>query len=350
MEMLVSTSPDLKPPLESVAIPLTAAMRIFTKKLENRCTEIKHKDLPSNLVTNAKSACDRYNFLVHNDIKDSQGICGIVDHWIIGSDKEWRNELDEIRQKEIEENTLKIPQNKQARKKQNKWIQGPLESRVERPMYTKRKSEQEVEHVEIEEQQKKQENKISWADDAEIVFGDVEPQQTVDSLNIGNVESKESIRNNKRVDEMNDEQDIRALGAKLKQTGDNDEENRQARDLEFAEMNDDDNEEDLLTPNVETSDKDVQIPSEGKNHSQDDVNASTVSEYLLKYVKVIYNALLTELESRQLLYEIDQKPRVSECPTGREKKRGQKKRKYENKLLRHSILIKSEGLAIRRNN
>ncbi|CAG8556354.1 4082_t:CDS:1 [Racocetra fulgida] len=374
MEMLLSTSPDLKPSFidrdnqleESVTIPLTVAMKIFKKKLENRCIEIKHKDIPSNLVKNAKSACDRYNFLVHNDIKDSQGICGITGHWIIGSNKEWRNELNEIQQKEIQENTLKIPQYKPAKKKQNKWIhQGSLESKVERPLFAKRKGEQEVEHEEVK---KKQKNQMSWADDAEIAFGDVEPQQalnsdsilkdSIDNLSIGNVESKESIKNGKGMEGMNDEQEIRALDTKLKKLSaenmqirdtefaDDDDEDiptpdieTSDKDVEFAKMNDDDDEEDILTLDIETSDKDVQAPDaglilKGKNYSQDnDANATTDSEFLLKYAKVIYNALLAELESRQLLYEIDEKPRVSECPTGREKKRGQKRRKYENKLV-----------------
>ncbi|CAG8542944.1 9357_t:CDS:2, partial [Dentiscutata heterogama] len=419
---------------EPVTIPLTVAIKIFTKTLENRCNEIfNSKDHPLNLINNAKSACDRYNFLFHSDIKCSQGICGISGHWIIGNKEEWRNELDEMRQKEIQENALKILQNKPAGKKRNKWMQqGPLGNN--QPILTKKKGKQEAEDAEIE-QQKKQENKISWADDAEIAFGDVGPQQTlnfnpiskdiklmsentilesqgfnvsghetkdqtekmskngegenlfdmisfgdkqqsddfIDNLSIGNSELKESRKNDREM-ENTDEENVRTRDLGIAKTSNDVEENMKTPDIGFVKMSDD-NDENIRTSDIKTSDKNIRAPdarfipqktsrispvqpqdtyherkSKEKSHSQEDADATTVSEYLLKYSKVIYNALLAELESRQFLYEIDKKPRMSECPTGRRKKRGQKKRKYENKLWRHSVLVKDEGLAVRRNN
>lgn len=405
MEMFASASPNLNPSLinkdqlkKTVTIPLTVAMKIFTKTLENRCIEV-FKD--KKIFHNAKSASDRYNFLVHSDIKYSQGIWGITGHWIIGKNKEWRNELDEMRQKEIQENALNILQNKPARKKQNRWMQqGSLE--YKKSILTKKKGKQEAEHVEIK-QQKNQEKKFSWADDAEITFQDAEPQQTLNfdpsivfenqgfdemskqgegenlsgrtsyidnereigdkqpddfigNLNIGNVESKESRNNDKEMEKTDEE------------------ENMKTSDMRSVEMSDDDK-EDIRTSDIETSDENIRtldaglIPQktsrmspvqfqdayhecrpEEKSHLQDVADAKAVAKFLLKYSKVIYNALLAEHESRQFLYEMDKKSRVSECPTGREKKRGQKKRKYEKKLWKHSVLLKDEGLAVRRNN
>ncbi|RIB28030.1 hypothetical protein C2G38_1617998 [Gigaspora rosea] len=374
MEMFASASPNLNPSLinkdqlkKPVTIPLTVAIKIFTKTLENRCI----KNLSSDLINNAKSACDRYNFLVHSDIKYSQGVWGITGHWIIVNNEEWRNELDEMRQKEIQDNALNIFQKKPARKKQSKWMQqGPLENK--QSILAKKKGKQEVEHVKIE-QQKNKENKISWADDAEITFQDGGPLQTLNfdpsiifenqgfdemskqgegenlsgrtsyidnereigdkkldnfigNLSIGNVELKESRNNDKEMEKTDEE------------------ENMKTSVMGSVEMCDDDK-EDIRTSDIETSDENITtldtglIPQkqfqdaynerkpEEKSHLQDDSDATTVSKFLLKYSKVIYNALLAEHESRQFLYEMDKKSRVSECPTGREKKAWSKETK-----------------------
>ncbi|CAG8513302.1 9265_t:CDS:2 [Scutellospora calospora] len=468
MEMLLSTSPNFKSSSadkESVIIPLTVVLKIFTKKIEDRCIEVSKnkKYFPRDLVNNAKSACDRYNFLVHSDVKNTQGICGITGHWMTVNYEEWKNELEEIRKKEIEENAVKISQNKTSRKKQNKLLQGPLESKVQKPVHPKRKAEQEARHEEIKEQQ---DNKISWADEAEMAFDDVGPQQAsnldpsskdiepvnansimqsfenlyvdnkrdvraqlnqiladhkivldidnigdkqsddpIGNLGIGGDESKKNMTTDKEMGEMDDEEDTRTL--------DEDDEDIGTPDAEHAEISDDD-EEDLRTPDaafLETSDKESRTPdtgfisqkmpkmleksendrtmspvqsqnahneakeksenyrimspvqsqdahNEARGKSENDLTMSPVQspdayhetgKYLREYSKIIYKALLAELDSRHFLYETDKEPRVSDGLNWKEKS-GQKRRKFKNKLLRHSINIKDGGLAVRRNN
>ncbi|CAG8558262.1 14433_t:CDS:2 [Acaulospora morrowiae] len=68
------------------------------------------------------------------------------------------------------------------------------------------------------------------------------------------------------------------------------------------------------------------------------------------HAHLVYNALQDELDSRRFLYEIDKVPHVSKSSTGDSKKCGQKKKKYEKKLLRHSQKITDGSLATRKAN
>ncbi|CAJ0871603.1 318_t:CDS:2 [Entrophospora sp. SA101] len=63
------------------------------------------------------------------------------------------------------------------------------------------------------------------------------------------------------------------------------------------------------------------------------------SSNLQSHAALIYKELQGELETRQLIYEIDSKLHISEAPKGKDKKRGQKLKAYKQQLLNHSIRL-----------
>ncbi|KAG9307802.1 hypothetical protein G9A89_023367 [Geosiphon pyriformis] len=90
------------------------------------------------------------------------------------------------------------------------------------------------------------------------------------------------------------------------------------------------------------------VPIDYKTKHEDNTSISLIR--LQKHVHEIQDAIEHELEMRRVAMLIDAEVRVSPAPTGKSKKRGQKKRKYEAKLLEHEISITSGGLAVRKKN
>ena len=151
LETLASTPPPYyyKPVVnekdssfKTTLIPLNIALKIFTRRLEREFRNYNyiqkqdetfiisedgkqrkvHIKLPK-LIRKANSACDMYQDLFQDEVKNSQGNFGLFAHWIKVYEYEWKDELDEMRQKEIYKGTVPL-RNKQ---RQIKWqMQGPL--------------------------------------------------------------------------------------------------------------------------------------------------------------------------------------------------------------------------------
>src|SRR2546429_5339073 len=118
LEILASTPSSYKPSvykkdpsIKMIFIPLNIALKIFTRRLEKEFRNYNHaqhqdetidvseddkqrkvhiKNLPD-LITKANSACDMYQDLFQNDIKNSQGNVGLFAHWIEVFEYEWKN-------------------------------------------------------------------------------------------------------------------------------------------------------------------------------------------------------------------------------------------------------------------
>ncbi|CAG8454948.1 3003_t:CDS:2 [Rhizophagus irregularis] len=279
--------------IKITSVPLTIVLKIFTRRLEKVYRNIHETNITSeggkqrkvvklpDFIRKANSACDMYQDLFQDDIKNSQGI--------------------------VSDATLRNAKNKKLQIKQQ--MHGPLlEKSVGKKKETKGK---EKEHL-IGESRMKPEQILS-KDEKDDFMNDIYKEKPISWAD--DVEEKFKSINELRDDEI-----------KYQDEYSNDE-----KDLNDSETSD--------------------IEHVKDESGQDNVTVEKISPYLLKeHAKLIYEELEKEFDTRSKLYEMDKVPHVSAKPTGKMKKTGQKRRRYEHKLKRHERSLCDGGLMNRKRN
>jgi hypothetical protein len=298
---------EKEPSIKITLVPLTIVLKIFTRRLEkvyrnNNETIITSEDgkqrevvkLPD-FINKANSACDMYQALFQDEIKNSQGNIGLVANWVEVFEV-FEYELSEMKQKEnykssLSEATLRKAKNKKLQIKQQMRDLSFEKSAGKKKAKGKEKEQPMVKSQEKTEQIPSKDEKddflndiykekpISWADDVEEKFKSI------------NDEMEHQDENSSEKEQHQDESDL--------------------KDSESSETE--------------------RIQDEP---GQDNVTVAKPSPYLLKeHAKLIFEKLEKEFDTRNKLYEIDKVPHISAKPIGRMKKTGQKRRRHERKLV-----------------
>ncbi|PKC73715.1 hypothetical protein RhiirA1_530188 [Rhizophagus irregularis] len=317
--------------IKITSVPLTIVLKIFTRRLEKVYRNIHETNITSeggkqrkvvklpDFIRKANSACDMYQDLFQDDIKNSQGNIGLVSNLVEVFEvfeyewkNEWKNELSETKQKEnykgiVSDATLRNAKNKKLQIKQQ--MHGPLlEKSVGKKKETKGKEKEQL----IGESRMKPEQILS-KDEKDDFMNDIYKEKPISWAD--DVEEKFKSINELRDDEI-----------KYQDEYSNDE-----KDLNDSETSD--------------------IEHVKDESGQDNVTVEKISPYLLKeHAKLIYEELEKEFDTRSKLYEMDKVPHVSAKPTGKMKKTGQKRRRYEHKLKRHERSLCDGGLMNRKRN
>ncbi|RIA89239.1 hypothetical protein C1645_825127 [Glomus cerebriforme] len=320
--------PENVPSIKLTSIPLTIALKIFTSRLEKVYRNIhvnsENKDVKlPDFIKKAISACDMYQALFQDDINNSQGVIGLVANLVEGFevfDYEWENELSETKQKGTDKNIVfKAPLRKgKNKKRQIKWqMQGPLPIGKTKEAKGKEK-EQLIEKPSLEKIRKEQ---IVSKDEKDFSLNDIYTEIFKPSISwADDVEEKFKI-NELRDDDQNESRSMI---------------NEREKHQDEVDLNDS---------------KTERIQGEPVRDHQDNTTVTKFSPYLLKeHAKLIYEELVKEFDTRNKLYEVDKVPHISEKPTGRMKKIGQKKHRHELKLKRHEHSLHVGGLMNRKRN
>ncbi|CAJ0754314.1 14286_t:CDS:2 [Entrophospora sp. SA101] len=364
MEFLASAPPPIiKPniynvdPKNATLVPLNIAIRIFVKP---------------------KSVCDQYDYIISLNKKNVHK-ADLLTHWIMVIKDEWGNfDLKKIINREWKTGDVPkvlLQRNFRIKKKQNSWkIQASLLEKNKKPKVDKDKifkqEEKEIENINdnvkqinleditIKEVENKKIKSISWADEVNEEFGEcdsVSSSNNTESTNLGEEGGGEVADQKEFADfsitrNVNDE----VLGFNH---NDNYPEKLAIDGIEIINPNDPTtraiNNNDTRPNNTINHTfqwncdygNDVSITGtfeEGLIVSANDVvynDDIRQSSNLQSHAALIYKELQGELETRQLIYEIDSKLHISEAPKGKDKKRGQKLKAYKQQLLNHSIRL-----------
>lgn len=293
-------------------VPLTIVLKIFTRRLEKVYRNIHETIITSeggkqnkvvklpDFIRKANSACDIYQNLFQDDVKNSQGNIGLVANWVEVLEvfeyewkNEWKNELSETKQKEnykgiVSEATLRKAKNK-------KKLQ--IKQQMHGPLLGKKKETKGKEKEQLIGKSRMKSERILLKDEKDDLMNDIYKEKPISWAD--DVEEKFKSINELRDDEIKYQ----------------DEQQHQ----DETDLND-----------SETS----EIEHVKDEPGQDNVTVAKFSPYLLKeHAKLIYEELEKEFDTRSKLYEMDKVPHISAKPTGKMKKTGQKRRRYEHKMV-----------------
>ncbi|CAH1758017.1 11620_t:CDS:2 [Entrophospora sp. SA101] len=366
MEFLASAPPPIiKPniynvdPKNATLVPLNIAIRIFVKRLE---TNLNKKN-------------------VHK--------ADLLTHWIMVIKDEWGNfDLKKIINREWKTGDVPkvlLQRNFRIKKKQNSWkIQASLLEKNKKPKVDKDKifkqEEKEIENINdnvkqinleditIKEVENKKIKSISWADEVNEEFGEcdsVSSSNNTESTNLGEEGGGEVADQKEFADfsitrNVNDEvlgfnhndnypEKLAIDGIEIINPNDpttraiNNNDTRPNNTINHTfQWNCDYGNDVSITGTFGPRYKNWQLIPMKRNQLgvyEVSIDLEIGRNNLQSHAALIYKELQGELETRQLIYEIDSKLHISEAPKGKDKKRGQKLKAYKQQLLNHSIRL-----------